>query len=96
MYTDRNEIRQLRPDLYHAVIPQTQFRTGICMSDHLMRKGAIYYYRRRVPADLLATYKRPEYVLSADQRRREAERLVRKVDVEVASCWIMQTNFMSM
>lgn len=54
------------------------------MADHLIRKGATYYYRRRVPADLIATYKRPEYVLSLRTKdRREAERLVRKVDVEV-------------
>jgi integrase len=90
MYTDRNEIRQLRHDPYRVVIPQTQFRTSIRMSDHLIRKGAIYYYRRRVPADLLVAYGKAEYVRSLRTPvKRDAEVLCRQIDVEVDALFMM-------
>ena len=77
-------------DPYHAVIPQTQFRTGIRMSDHLIRKGAIYYYRRRVPADLLTAYGKAEYVRSLRTPvKRDAEVLCRQIDVEVDALFMM-------
>lgn len=54
------------------------------MSDHIIRKGATYYYRRRVPSDLVAAYGKSEYVRSLrTTNKRTAEVMGRKVDVEI-------------
>jgi integrase len=60
------------------------------MSDHLIRKGATYYYRRRVPADLVEAYGKSEYVRSLRTKvKRDAEMLCRQVDVEVDALFMM-------
>src|SRR5476649_1401998 len=54
------------------------------VSDHLIRKGSVYYFRRRVPADLVQAYGKSEHVRSLRTTdKREAERLVRRYDVEM-------------
>jgi integrase len=56
------------------------------VSDHLIRKGSVYYFRRRVPADLVQAYGKSEHVRSLRTTdKREAERLVRRYDVEMDS-----------
>jgi hypothetical protein len=59
------------------------------VQSHLIRRGGIYYYRRRIPADLLAHFNpsgkiaKREFVKSLGTAdRREAERLVRAFAAE--------------
>jgi integrase len=60
------------------------------MSDHLIRKGSTYYFRRRVPADLVDAYGKTEYVRSLRTAiKRDAEMLCRQFDVEVDALFMM-------
>lgn len=53
------------------------------MTNHLIRRGAIYYYRRRVPADLIEAMGKKEIQQSlGTSDPKEAARLSRKVAVE--------------
>ena len=54
------------------------------MSEHVIKRGARYYYRRRVPTDLIKLYGKSEIQRAlGTSDRREADRLSRKVAVEI-------------
>lgn len=54
------------------------------MQSHLIRRGAMYYYRRRIPADLLKHFNPKKELTKAlgTSDRREAERLARALAVK--------------
>jgi hypothetical protein len=60
------------------------------MSDHIQKRGSVYYYRRRIPLDLLPQYQgKREIIRSLGVKDRPvAERLARKIDVELDDEWL--------
>lgn len=60
------------------------------MSDHIQKRGSVYYYRRRIPLDLLAHYSgRAEIIRSLGVKNRpEALILARRINVELDDEWL--------
>lgn len=56
------------------------------MSEHIVKRGGRYYYRRRVPLDLVDKYGKKEHTQAlGTSDRREADKLARRVGVQVDS-----------
>jgi integrase len=65
-------------------MPGVYATQGVTVSEHLTRRGGRYYYRRRVPSDLVEKYGRKEHTQALGTAdRREAEKLARRVAAEL-------------
>ncbi|KAG0163222.1 hypothetical protein DFQ30_000515, partial [Apophysomyces sp. BC1015] len=55
------------------------------MCTHLSKRGSVYYFRRKIPLDLIARYNGKKEIMRSlrTSDRRDAERMAREVGVQI-------------